>query len=367
RLVDRGANDRTLDARGRLSTNINGFNLTSLVNWQRRLGSNQPPQADHLDIGMIGTGRIGDVRLRGEATWDVKPDSRFRAAELSAYWSASENADWEGAVAYDAFAKRGRARVSHIRRFNALAAAASVEAGTDGSFALGLNFNFSLDSGAGGMRFTSQKLATGGAVEARIYRDINDNGRREASEPWEEGAAITTGQRVSDEVSDKHGLVRVNGLQPYTPIAIGIDTSTLNDPSLAPKKALQLVVPRPGVAAKLEIGLVGAGDIEGMLVRNDGRGFEGLDVELLDASGKVVASGRSDYDGFFLFERVAYGRYSLRLSAESAKVAGVERAIGKSIEIGPDRTVIRLGAIRLVKAEQIALAGPAPAGASPPR
>ena len=365
RLVNRGVADRTLDAHGRLSTNINGFNLTSLVNWQRRLGENQPPQADHLDVGLIGTGRVGNVRLRGEAQWDIKPESRFRTAELSAYWSASDNADWEGTLAYDAYAKRGRARVSHIRRFNAVAAAASVEAGTDGSFALGLNLNFSLDAGSGGMRLTSQKLATGGTVEARIYRDLNDNGRRDAREPWEEGAAITTGQRVSDDLSNKQGLVRVNGLQPYYPIAIGIDTSTLNDPSLAPKKALQVIVPRPGVAAKLEIGLVGAGDIEGMLVRNDGRGFEGLDVELLDEAGKVVASGRSDYDGFFLFERVAYGRYTLRLTTDSAKIAGVERAIGKVMEIGPDRTVIRLGAIRLVKADKIALAEPEAVSASP--
>jgi len=356
RLVDRGAADRTFDARGRLSTNFNGFNLTSLVNWQRRLGDNQPPQADHLDVGLIGTGRIGDVRLRGEAQWDIKPESRFRTAELSAYWSASDKADWEGVLAYDAFAKRGRARVSHIRRFNAVAAAASVEAGTDGSFALGFNLNFSLDSSAGGMRLTSQKLASTGTVEARIYRDLNDNGRRELDEPWEEGAAITTGQRVSEDVSNKQGLVRVNGLQPYMPIAIGIDASTLNDPSLAPKKALQLVVPRPGVSAKLEIGLVGAGDIEGVLVRGDGRSFEGLDVELLDAAGKVVASGRSDYDGFFLFERVAYGRYTLRLSADSAKVAGVEQSLNKIVEISPERTIIRLGAIRLVKAERIAMA-----------
>jgi hypothetical protein len=362
RLVDRGETDRTLDAHGRLSTNFNGFNLTTLVNWQRRLGDNQPPQADHLDVGLIGTGRIGNVRLRGEAQWDVKPESRFRTAELSAYWSASERADWEGAIAYDAYAKRGRARVSHIRRFNALAAAASVEAGTDGSFALGLNLNFSLDSSAGGMRFTSQKLASTGTVEARIYRDLNDNGRHELDEPWEEGAAITTGQRVSDDVSDRKGLVRVNGLQPYQPIAIGIDASTLNDPSLAPKKALQVVVPRPGVAAKLEIGLVGAGDIEGILVHGDGRSFEGLDVELVDAGGKVVTSGRSDYDGFFLFERVAYGRYTLRLSADSAKVAGVERSLNKIVEISPERTVIRLGAIRLLKADRIALAEGAPPG-----
>jgi hypothetical protein len=367
RLVDRGAADRTLDARGRLSTNINGFNLTSLVNWQRRLGDNQPAQADHLDVGLIGTGRIGDVRLRGEAQWDIKPESRFRTAELSAYWSASDNADWEGAIAYDAFAKRGRARVSHIRRFSAVAAAASIEAGTDGSFAAGINLNFSLDAGAGGMRLSSQKLASTGLVEARVYRDLNDNGRRDAREPWEEGAAITTGQRASEAVTDKQGLVRVGGLQPYSPIAIGIDTSTLNDPSLAPKKALQVLVPRPGVAAKIEIGLVGAGDIEGMLVHGDGRGFEGLDVELLDASGKTVASGRTDYDGFFLFERAAYGHYSLRLSAESARIAGVERAIGKPIEISSDRSVARLGAIRLVKSDRIALAGQPAATAAPAR
>jgi hypothetical protein len=210
-------------------------------------------------------------------------------------------------------------------------------------------------------------LASTGLVEARVYRDLNDNGRRDAREPWEEGAAITTGQRVSEEVTDKQGLIRVGGLQPYSPIAIGIDTSTLNDPSLAPKKALQVLVPRPGVAAKIEIGLVGAGDIEGMLVHGDGRGFEGLDVELLDASGKTVASGRTDYDGFFLFERAAYGHYSLRLSAESARIAGVERAIGKPIEISSDRSVARLGAIRLVKSDRIALAGQPAATAAPAR
>ena len=365
RLIDRGQSDKTLDARGRLSTNFNGFNLTTLVNWQRRLGSNQPPQADHLDVGLIGTGRIGDVRLRGEAQWDIKPESRFRTAELSAYWSASENADWEGAVAYDAYAKRGRARVSHIRRFSAVAAAASIEAGTDGSIAAGINLNFSLDSSAGGMRLTSQKLATTGSVEARIYRDINDNGHRDYSEPWEQGASITTGQRVSDELTDKKGFVRVDGLQPYRPIAIGIDTSTLEDPMLAPKKALQVVVPRPGVAAKLEIGLVGAGDIEGVLVRNDGRGFEGLDVELVDASGKTVEATRSDYDGFFLFQRVAYGSYTLRLSRDSAKIAGVEPAIGKIIQIGSGHSVARVGVIRLSKSPSIALAEPAGGAAAP--
>ncbi len=364
RYIERN-DHKLLSAAGRLSTNFAGFNLATQVDWSRRLDR---AERDRLEIGLIGSGRIRDVRLRGQAVWEVGPQNRFKTAELSAYWSASDKADWEGAIGYDADYGRGRARISHIRRFSSVAAAASLEAGTDGSFAAGLNLNFSLDSSRGGMKFTSQRLANSGSVEARVYRDLNDNGARDQDEPWEKGALITTGNRVSEETTDRNGAVRVGGLVPYQAIAVGIDTDTLADPSLTPKKALQVVVPRPGVTASLEIGLVGAGDIEGVLAKDDGSGFEGLDVELVDASGKVVATTRSDYDGFFLFERVAYGHYRFRLKADSAAAAGLDPAIAKTAEIRADRTVVRLGTIRVRKLAQMALADPSagPGGAASP-
>jgi hypothetical protein len=113
------------------------------------------------------------------------------------------------------------------------------------------------------------------------------------------------------------------------------------------------------VAATIEIGLIGSGDIEGALVKSDGSGLEGLDVELLDVAGKVVATARSDYDGFFLLERIAYGRYTLRLSADSAKAAHVEAVINRTIDISAEKTVVRLGAIHVEKSQHIALAEPA--------
>jgi hypothetical protein len=363
RYVERG-NLKSLNAAGRLSTNFNGFNLATQVDWQNWLGPSRSNN-DRLEVGLIGSGRIRNIRLRGQAAWEFGARSRLRAAELSAYWSASDKADWEAAVGYDAEMGRGRARLSHVRQFNSVAAAASVEAGTDGSIAAGLNLNFSLDSSRGGFKLTNQRLATSGSVEARVFRDFNDNGIRDHSEPWEEGALITTGQRVSEEKTGKNGSVRVGGLQPYQAIAVGIDTSSLTDPSLTPKKALQVIVPRPGVAARLDIGLVGAGDIEGVLVKDDGSGFEGLDVEVIDASGKVVGTARSDFDGFFLFERMAYGRYSFRLTGESAQAVGVERSIDATAEISPERTVVRLGALRIQKRAQLASAGGSSAIGSP--
>ena len=184
-------------------------------------------------------------------------------------------------------------------------------------------------------------------------------------QPWEKGALITTGRRVSDEATDKNGVVRVGGLIPYQAIAVGIDTESLGDPSLTPRKALQVVVPRPGVAARLDIALVGAGDIEGLLVKDDGSGFEGLDVEMIDAAGKVVSTARSDFDGFVLFERVVYGRYSFRIKADSAAAAGIEAAIAKTAEISPSRTVVRLGTIKVRKKAQIASVGPLGGSGSP--
>ena len=355
RYTERGDGTRHLEAAARLSSNINRFNLAGDLRYRRQLASTEggpDPPAD-LEGSLIGSGRIGDVRLRGSATWSLQPQARFKTAEMSAYWSASRSADFEAGLAYDAEARIARGRLTHVRRFETMAVSVTGEAASDGALALGFNLNFSLDSGRG-FNLSRQTLANAGAVRARVFRDLNDNGRRDLGEPFEKGALVTTGARLAERTTDGGGQVLVAGLANYVPVTVGIDTSSLADPMLAPKRALQVVVPRPGVAAEVDIALVGAGDIEGAIVRDGGDGFEGLDVELLDATGRLVATTRTDYDGFFLFERVAYGRYTIRLTAESARIARVQPLLGASAEVSGDQPVARLGAIRVVPAPEIA-------------
>lgn len=177
-------------------------------------------------------------------------------------------------------------------------------------------------------------LAQAGTVHALVYRDLNGNGVRDSGEPFEKGARITTGTVQAERATDDRG-------------AVTIDQSSLADPMLAPGKALQVVVPRPGVPAEIEIALVGGGDIEGVVVKSGGLGFEGLDLELVDASGKTAGSARSDFDGFFLFERVAYGSYTLRLTKESAAAAKLWSELEPRIEVSAEKSVVRLGAIQV--------------------
>ena len=132
---------------------------------------------------------------------------------------------------------------------------------------------------------------------------------------------------------------------------------------LTPKKALQVVVPRPGIAADVEIALVGGGDVEGALMKSGELGFEGVDLELVDSTGKVAGTARTDFDGFFLFERVAFGHYSLRVGAASAGAAKLARDLGVILDVTLKKPVVRLGSIRPRPAQQLAgIAEPVGAG-----
>ena len=103
-LLDAATDAATqLDAAARLSANFDRFNLGDRLRYSKqylRVGAAAARRARRL--GFIGSGHVGDVRLRGSTSFDVSPVGAVPTAELSAYWSATENVDWEGDLAYDA-------------------------------------------------------------------------------------------------------------------------------------------------------------------------------------------------------------------------------------------------------------------------
>ena len=336
---------RTLEAASRLSATIDRFNLGAEVRYRKDEALTGPQAPGEFRLGLLGSGHIGPVRIRGSTEFDVKPSARFRSAELSAYWSASEESDWEGVLAYDRVQNRGRARLTHIMRMQSFALALTGEATTKGDVALGFNLNFSLDP-RHGLTLSRQPMAEGGMVHATVFRDENENGKLDPGEPLEKGALITTGPRQTQRTTDAKGSVTIGGLTAFVPVPVGIDVTSLDDPMLVPKKPIQVVVPRPGVAADVAIALVGGGDVEGALIKSGELGYEGVDLELVDGAGKVVGTARSDFDGFFLFERVPYGSYRLRVSAASASAAGIASDLNVSLKVTTEKSIVRLGSIQ---------------------
>ena len=62
-----------LEAAARLSANFDRFNLATAVSYKKQYLTAGPEPPGELNLGLIGTGRIGDVRLRAETSFDVSP------------------------------------------------------------------------------------------------------------------------------------------------------------------------------------------------------------------------------------------------------------------------------------------------------
>lgn len=68
------------------------------------------------------------------------------------------------------------------------------------------------------------------------------------------------------------------------------------------------------------------GEIDGTVYLEEGderRAAAGVELELVAADGEVAARCRSQFDGFYLFERISPGRYTLRQAGEQAARLGL--------------------------------------------
>ena len=347
RYVTRASGASTFNLGARASTAIRGISVTALVDRQRQIVRDGLSPPDRTEAALLFNGRAGRVRLRGEVRTRVSPESRFESATLIGEWRGGANADWRAELGYDASLSRGRAGFGYIRNFNRFALTASAEGASDGSVAAGLNLAFSLgpNPAGDGIRVTHRKLAAQGHALVRVFRDANGDGLRQPGEPLEKDVQLAAGRMPVDALTDAGGAAIVDGLQPFEPVLIGVDASSLADPMVQPATPGVVVTPRPGVAIAIDLPLAAAGEIDGILVKAGGGGIEGIDLELVDGEGRVAQVARSDFDGFFLFEGVPYGGYTVRIAKLSAEAARLTTVIGARASVNAIAPSVHLGAV----------------------
>ena len=337
----------SLDITGRMSLNLNRLSLTGELNWEKRFSDIGPDPPDRLGARLLANGRIGKVRLRGEAIYRLAPEKRFERVNFTGEWRAGERSDWRAELGYDAGLKRGRAGIGIIRRFERFSLTASAEAASDGSVAAGFNLAFSLgpDPRSGKFRFSNNKLANSGQALAIVYHDDNRDGIRQPGERLAEHVELTAGQTVAVTATDTNGRAVIDNLQPFRPVLIGIDSSSLPSPYVQPALPGVVITPRPGVAMTVELPLVSAGEVEGTLIRSGGGTIAGVGLELVDGEGRVVRQAQTEFDGFFLFDGVPYGSYALRIAKLSAQAIGVPTVLAVRAVVDDAHQVARLGTV----------------------
>ncbi len=122
---------------------------------------------------------------------------------------------------------------------------------------------------------------------------------------------------------------------------------------------------RVGTCRKLEIPVAPTGDVEGEIHGLEDTPRSGVEVDVVDSDGHIVASTLSEYDGYFLIERVPYGTYRLKISDGAARALGAQADLNKTFVLSNEKSQVQLGVLRL-HASQVAEAATGRANTASP-
>lgn len=159
---------------------------------------------------------------------------------------------------------------------------------------------------------SAERLSGSSPASARIFLDKDANGTfTEGDEPVE-GARILLNGRRDQTSSDAEGKLISRAGSGTEEATVEVDPESLLDPYQVPANDGYQTTLRPGSLPSFEFPIIETGAIDGVVSYPDGRPLAGMKLELVNDKGEVVRTVETAYDGFYTFEFVPPGTYTVR-------------------------------------------------------
>ena len=331
------------EATNRLSTFVGGVQASHTLT------------LDHDRVGDLGTRTEVDgqllvnwrwrrLLLRGLVSYSVRPDAAVDT--VSGTWDHDIGRHTSTRVTVDRQLTgdtRTRLSAGLNTVFADMALGLNGHVDDRGDIAVGLSLSFALGREPRRERLVvaPRRIATGGAVSARAFLDINQNRVFDADDRPIPGARFTGAGR--DVTTDADGIALITDIASHAPTAVAIDLASIEEPYWVPLIKGHEIVPRPGKTITLDYPMTATGEIDGtVFLRRDGTptAVSNVRMELIDAQGMVVGRARSAFDGFYLFDLVVPGRYRVRVSPDQLDRLGLAAPPDRPVTIGGDGDIV---------------------------
>lgn len=282
------------------------------------------------DGDLLLNGRIRGLQMRGALTYGILPEPGLSSLDVVGDLRRQSGLGFRFSVS-QSLRQSGTSVTAGVDR-----PLTSLVLGLDAGFSSrsglrlsgSLSFSLARDPRAGSWRMRRAAGASQGAVSARAFLDLDANGRFDSGDRPLPGVGFTMDGRNHEEVTKADGTAWLP-LPPYRPIRLTLDERTLEDVSWAAERDPIVLLARPGMTWTEDIPVVATADLDGTVSFREGQGARpasNVRLQLLDGTGEVVEEARSQFDGFYLFEKVRPGRYVLRIDPEQAARLGLRPA-----------------------------------------
>lgn len=286
---------------------------------------------------------FGSFALRGQATWRLDRGSRPESLALLAETSRIRPWTFQVQATLHAAAGERILSLNAVRTEGAFGLGTTLSRSSATGWSAGLNVRIGAgrDPHTGRWLFRGQGAASQGAVSARVFLDRNGNGRPDPGEPPLPGVGFLMNESARPQVTDATGTALLGGLPEGVDVNLAVRTSSLDDALMRCTRPGDRITPRPGHVASLDIPIVMVGEVNGTVYgkrKGTRRPLGGLRLDLADASGRVIRSLRTAFDGFYTLSDLRPGSYSLVLNPDSAQRLGIAVPAPIPLRLEPEGT-----------------------------
>lgn len=260
------------------------------------------------------TSRFRKIRLRSNLSYDHFPERQLTAFDGEIRFSPNKKMSAALSASHNFINSINGAGAQLTYDFDRFLGSVEGrwEEGNDFTFGLRASTSLGPYGPDGGYLMQSERLSSISPVRARVFMDYDDDGVFSDGDDPVTDAKVTVNGRRSDQTTDEYGFVTSlfgSGVEEAT---ISVDRGTLLDPYHLPANDGYTTVVRPGSIPYFDIPVIETGAIDGIASKNDGEPLQGMRLELVNDKGEIVASTETAYDGFYTFEYVRPGNYTVR-------------------------------------------------------
>jgi len=340
----RDSGHEEIELGNRLSMVVRMLSFTNSLAWTRI--DDTVTTSSTANGALLVGGRFGRANVRGEARYDLDPESQFTAAGITGDWYF--DSDFSARVSFQReFVIQPRniygVGVSRKFRFASVGLSGEYDSNDGSQVLLNVSFGIGRDPRTGKWHASADSVAENGAVSARAFLDRNTNGTFDAGDEALPDIRFATSRGSPRESTDADGVVFLTGLTSYEPRDVTLPARSLSDPYWVAQPEGVSIIPRPGHTTVVDFPVVTTGEIDGTAyLQSDGvrREVSEVAVQLVDAAGTVVKETKTAYDGFYLFDSVMPGRYTVRVKPTQLQRLNLAASAPMTLEIGGDGTIV---------------------------
>ncbi|MEY4978538.1 MAG: hypothetical protein RLZZ352_808 [Pseudomonadota bacterium] len=272
--------------------------------------------------------RYEDINFRAEVGYLLRGfDQGFEFVALNADWQHDNGVSLNGNYTYRSNGT-STAQLRLNRKVKMLIWSLGVGKSTnsDYSFTASVGMNFGVGySPSIGTIYSEHARTPFSQLSTRLYHDVNRNGRfdQDVDRPVPNISAIVNNRRA-ENASNQDGLLHIDKVSTTRRQTIQLNSDDLAEYFLVAKVPGFQISARPGQEHHLPFDLMEMGEISGLMIvkERDGSKFpvSGVRLQVVNEDGVVVQETNSLSDGFYIFDKVYAGKWTIRLHPEQLPI-----------------------------------------------